>query len=350
MKILVIEDNNDVRENVEEILELANYEVVSAVDGKSGIKLAKEEIPDLILCDIMMPNIDGYGVLNILSHDPTTSHIPFVFLSAKTEPSEIRKGMNLGADDYITKPFEESDLLNAVETRINRSKLLTDLAKNSINIPYGFENFAEGIEALDNLRVDKKTRQFGKHEIIYQVEDIPRYLYQLNTGKVKIYQVNKEGREITTSLIKPGEYFAYESLMSDQPHFDSAEALEDSEVLLIPKDDFMKLLTVNRDVSAKFIEMLSNNVEEKERKLLDLAYKTVRKRVADALVELYDKYKEDTGNFSIAISRDDLASMVGTSTESAIRMLSEFKSSGLINISGSKITVIEPEKLRKAPY
>jgi CRP-like cAMP-binding protein len=97
--------------------------------------------------------------------------------------------------------------------------------------------------------------------------------------------------------------------------------------------------------------MLSNNVEEREKQLLDLAYNTVRKRVANALVRLYDKYHaEGEPDFSISISREDLASMVGTATESAIRMLSEFKSSGLIEIQGSEIKLIEVEKLRKAPY
>lgn len=346
MKILVIEDNTDVRENIEEILELANYEVFTANDGKSGIKTAKDVKPDLILCDIMMPNIDGYGVLNILSHDPATSHVPFIFLTAKTESSDIRKGMNLGADDYITKPFEESDLLNAIETRIKKAKQLEELLDKA----HSYEIFAEGIEELENLTLERKTKHFDKRDIIYRAEDAPRYLYFLVSGKVKIYQVNKEGKEITTTLLKPGDYFAYEAIMSNVNHFDSAEALEDSELTLIPTEDFIDLLTRNREVSAKFIKLLSNNVEDKERQLLDMAYKTVRKRVADALVALYDKYNDENNKFSISISRDDLASIVGTSTESAIRMLSEFKASGFIGISGSRITVLEPEKLRKAPY
>jgi DNA-binding response OmpR family regulator len=104
-KILVIEDNSEVRENLEEILELSGYEVVVAEDGKVGVDKAISEKPDLILCDVMMPRLDGFGVLNILSKRSQTADIPFIFLTAKTEKSDFRRGMNLGADDYITKPF-----------------------------------------------------------------------------------------------------------------------------------------------------------------------------------------------------------------------------------------------------
>jgi CheY-like chemotaxis protein len=116
-KILVIEDNLEMRENIAEILELANYEIVTAEDGKKGVVAAKAEKPDLIICDVMMPELDGYGVLHILGKDPITLAIPFIFLTAKSESVDVRKGMGMGADDYITKPFEEMDLLDAVEMR-----------------------------------------------------------------------------------------------------------------------------------------------------------------------------------------------------------------------------------------
>ena len=119
-KILVIEDNTEVRENIQEILELSNYEVVTAENGKRGVEKAKTEKPDLIICDIMMPELDGYGVLYMLGKTPETNGIPFIFLTAKTEKSDFRKGMNLGADDYLTKPFEEMDLLNTIERRLNK--------------------------------------------------------------------------------------------------------------------------------------------------------------------------------------------------------------------------------------
>src|SRR6187200_3409183 len=122
-KILLIEDNLEVRENTEEILILANYEVLTAANGKIGVELAQQENPDLIICDIMMPELDGYGVLHILSKKEETARIPFIFLTAKTEKTDIRKGMTMGADDYLTKPFDDTDLLNAIETRLRKSAM-----------------------------------------------------------------------------------------------------------------------------------------------------------------------------------------------------------------------------------
>src|ERR1700745_1655447 len=114
-RILLIEDNQDVRENIAEILELANYEVLQAENGKTGVELAqKHPKPDLIICDIMMPVLDGYGVIHLLSKNQETASIPFIFLTAKTERGDFRKGMEMGADDYITKPFDDIELLRAV--------------------------------------------------------------------------------------------------------------------------------------------------------------------------------------------------------------------------------------------
>ncbi len=117
-KILLIEDNNEMRENTAEILELANYSVITAVNGRSGVEKAAKELPDLIICDIMMPDLDGYGVLYLLSKNLDTAGIPFIFLTAKSEKADMRKGMSMGADDYLTKPFEEMELLNAIEARL----------------------------------------------------------------------------------------------------------------------------------------------------------------------------------------------------------------------------------------
>src|SRR5687768_3014359 len=126
-KVLLIEDNLEVRENTTEILELAGYEVITAPNGKIGVEHAQQEKPDLIICDIMMPELDGFGVLHILNKKPETSGIPFIFLTAKTEKTDIRKGMNLGADDYLTKPFDDTDLLNAIDARMRKAAMQQQL-------------------------------------------------------------------------------------------------------------------------------------------------------------------------------------------------------------------------------
>ena len=119
-KILLIEDNSNIRENTAEILELASYMVLSAENGKIGVELAIQEVPDLIICDIMMSKIDGYSVLTALREDPATATIPFIFLTAKVERDDLRLGMELGADDYITKPCTPTELLSAIATRLEK--------------------------------------------------------------------------------------------------------------------------------------------------------------------------------------------------------------------------------------
>lgn len=119
--ILIIEDNIEMRENISDILQLGNYEVLTAQNGKNGVDLARKNRPDLILCDIMMPELDGYGVLHVLSKHPETSCIPFIFLTAKAEKSDFRKGMHMGADDYIVKPFDGMELLKAIEVRLMKN-------------------------------------------------------------------------------------------------------------------------------------------------------------------------------------------------------------------------------------
>src|SRR5678815_2711377 len=122
--ILVIDDNTDIRENTSEILELAGYKTFTAENGKQGVEIAVKEKPAVIVCDIMMPELDGYGVLHLLRKNQETQNIPFIFLTAKTERSDFRKGMEMGADDYITKPFDDIELLNAVEIRLKKVEIL----------------------------------------------------------------------------------------------------------------------------------------------------------------------------------------------------------------------------------
>lgn len=123
-KILIVEDESDIRDNISILLESENYETITASNGKEGILKAKNSLPDLIICDIMMPGTDGYAVLAELSKHEKTSSIPFIFLTAKVERGDLRKGMELGADDYIFKPFNSNELLQAVRARLNKYKTI----------------------------------------------------------------------------------------------------------------------------------------------------------------------------------------------------------------------------------
>lgn len=350
-KIVLIEDNNEMRENTTEILELSNYEVFPAENGRVGIDMVKRVKPDLVICDIMMPEYDGYDVLYMLSKDRETSTIPFIFLTAKTDRADIRKGMSMGADDYLTKPYTEHELLEAIETRMTKSKRLREFYSRDEEGLLQFINEARGFEQLKNLSVDRKTRKFKKKEMIFHEGDHPTYLYFIVSGKVKAFRMNEEGKEFIIDLYNQGDFFGYMALLENAVYLESAVALEETEVALIPKSDFHILLQSNRDVSARFIKLLSNNILEKEEKLLRIAYSSVRIRVAEALMQLHDKYNtEKIKPFTISISRDDLASLVGIATETVIRTLSEFKDEKLIEAKASNITILNSEALAHLRY
>jgi len=134
-RILILEDDENVRLPLLDLLEAENYEVLSASDGRSGVDLARKEKPDLVLSDIMMPELDGYGVFEALQKDPLTAVIPFIFLTAKTDQSDIREGLGLGADDYITKPFDQEDLLDSIQTRLQKYQRISEAAVKADNHP-----------------------------------------------------------------------------------------------------------------------------------------------------------------------------------------------------------------------
>ncbi len=131
--ILVIEDEEFVRENLVDLLDAEGYQVISAANGRVGVQLARQHLPDLILCDILMPELDGYGVYRELLQDPVTATIPFIFLTAKATPSDVRAGMALGADDYLTKPFTREDLLQAITARLARREMIVRQFQNKMD-------------------------------------------------------------------------------------------------------------------------------------------------------------------------------------------------------------------------
>lgn len=345
-KIVVIEDHADMRENICEILELANYKVLAAPDGKAGVELVRKELPDLVLCDIMMPELDGYGVLYFLSKHQETASIPFIFLSAKSEKEDFRRGMLMGADDYLTKPFKEIELLDAIDARLKRSAAIRSMTVDSSNLQLFIRSHA-ALDGMNELALQARTKDLERKEQLYYEGDSPNYIYFVVAGKVRTYQVNKDDKELVTALFGPGDYFGYIELLQDVPYQEYAAALEDTKLALISKEDFFSTILSNREVAASFMSLLAKNVSDKEHDLVQMAYDTVRKRVANALVKLHDTYNaEGKPHFSMTISRDELASIVGTATESVIRILSEFKADNWIYVRGSLIEIIDIEPLR----
>lgn len=339
--VLIVEDNDDIRESTAEILALAGYEVFTAPEGKSGVDLALKSKPDIILCDIMMPNLDGYGVLFLLGKHKETADIPFIFLTAKAERADMRKAMEMGADDYLTKPFDDVELLNAIEIRL-RKRDLTGHKRSSYAMSEEDQN-----KLLNDLHLKGRVKSYKKKQSIYEEGDNPLYIYQVKSGKVRSYLFYHDGRELSTNIFTAGDYFGYEALLSHEKYSDNTEAIEDSEVCLINKDVFFELLYQNPTIAQKFIGLLSENIRGKDEQLLRLAYHSVRKRVADALVVVARKFLEDrdADECLIRISRDDLAAMAGTANETISRTLADFKDEQLLSKEGNAIRVHSIQKL-----
>jgi CRP-like cAMP-binding protein len=348
-KILIIEDNPDVRENLAEILSLSNYETLTAENGKVGVDLAQKHHPDLILCDVMMPELDGFGVLHILSKSPDTSAIPFIFLTAKTERSDIRKGMNLGADDYISKPFDDVELLEAIETRLRKSEAIQrEYARDATGMQ-AFIDEARGYANLLNLSHEQGVRILKAKEALYHEGSYPRQVYLVEKGRIKVYKTAEDGRELIVQVAAPGDFIGYMDLLNGANATTSAVALDDAEVYYIPREDFLRLMHQNHDVSARMIRMLAKDLADHEENLVRIAYHSVRKRVAEALLDLHEKFLRENDQAPISMMRQDLAQIIGTAKETLIRTLSDFREEGLIKIEDNTIRIVNFDKLRNLP-
>ena len=343
--ILVIEDNENIRENTAEILDLAGYKVYTAENGKKGVEIALKEIPSVIVCDIMMPELDGYGVLHLLKKNASTENIPFIFLTAKTERSDMRKGMEMGADDYITKPFDDIELLKAVETRLKKSAIIQNQYPSS---SHGITSFLNDIKnnGLQSLSDNYEIETYQKKQALYTQGKKPRFLFYLVNGKIKSYKTNEDGKEYICDLYNSGDFIGYNALIQEINYEDSAMALEDAEVMQISREDFLKMIHTDMNIASAFIRIMSNNMKEKEERMLNLAYSSLRKRIAKALIEIQNKFDEENTGEPISMSREDIAQYVGAATESLIRTLSDFKTEKLIEIKGTNIFIKNLDELR----
>jgi DNA-binding response OmpR family regulator len=350
-KILVIEDNQEVRENIAEIIQLSGYEVITAENGKVGAERAMSEKPDLIICDIMMPVLDGYGVLHLLNKHEQTAGTPFIFLTAKSERSDLRKGMEMGADDYITKPFDGIELLNAVESRL---KKLEYLRRTFEPDPNGVNEFIDGAQQLGHIALTSEEREvcfYPKKHLLYAEGHRPKFVYYVVSGKVKTYLINDDGKEFITHVYGSGDFFGYLAILEETNYKDNAQILDDAELMLIPRKDFLNLILCDLRISGQFIKMIAHNTVSDEENLINLAYNSLRKKVSFGLLKLLEKYKADkNGVVELDISRENMASTIGVATESLIRTLGDFKSEKLIDIQNGKVIITNEKKMRELPY
>jgi len=337
-----------VRDNLVGILQLAGYEVIVAEDGKKGIFMAKTWLPDLIICDLSLPILDGYVVLQILSSNESCSRIPFILLTARTERSDVRMGMNLGADDYITKPFDPSDLLNSIECQLRKAEHVGHPRYNEVKQMVTQEEgpVASEDDSLKALVKDRNIRKFKKKQTIYQEGNYPACLYYIVKGKVKTFVLDEDGKELITELCSEGDFLGYAALLEQVRYVETAEAIVDVELAMISHTDFEDVLLKNPNIRQQVFRLLTENIEEKEVHLLKTAYDSLRKKTADSLLTVYRKYNIiDYRNVGIKFSRSNLAALAGVAKESLARTLAEFRDERLIELRNGSIFICDMSKL-----
>ncbi|MCM4160849.1 response regulator [Antarcticibacterium flavum] len=343
-KILIIEDDEILRENTRELLELSNFNVITAINGKIGVQKALDHQPDLILCDILMPVWDGYKVLEILRAREETKLIPFLFLTAKTDMADIRFGMNLGADDYITKPFKENELVQAIQSRLEKFDLLLNPAKGKFK-----DSRAGRISTIEELKAHMRLKgevlHFRRKGIIYREEDHATNVYLLEKGIIKCCKMDSDGKELITALYKKGEFFGFYSFRETLPYGETTTALEGGKAYFIPRQHFVGIFNENPDLTLEFANLFTDALTHMREHLLETAYGSVHKKTVHTLLQFAEKMLTEKSD-TIKVARNDLASVAGISTESLIRSLAVLKREHLIEIDGRSIKFLNFQKLQ----
>lgn len=348
-KILLIEDDAILRENTAELLELSNYKVITAANGKIGVSSAAQHTPDIIVCDIMMPEMDGYGVLEALSKNKNLKNIPFIFLSAKTEREDVRRGMNMGADDYITKPFTEEELVSAVESRLAKVAILNDFKSGQMASQVSSES-GKVLPSTSDLKTCfnnfGKTFEFSQGDIIYEEGHNSNYIYYIEKGLVKCHKLDEQGKELTTSLHNTADIFGYTSFVQNMPYQETASAIRDVVLLGISKEQFKLVFDQNPNIALEFVQLLTDDLHGVSDQLLQMAYSSVKRKTAKTILIFAEKLNPKPGE-PIRISRTDLASVAGIATETLIRSISDLKKEGLIEIDGRNIKILDIKNLKE---
>jgi CRP-like cAMP-binding protein len=238
------------------------------------------------------------------------------------------------------------ELLNAVESRLNKKIKQEQFYSKSLENINGLISTASGMQELSKAIAQRKMRSIKKKQVIYYEGDAIAGIYLVLRGKVKTFKLTPDGRELMVGIYTEDQYFGIPSLLLHEPHAETAEAMEDSTICMLPKELMEELLNKYPDIGRQFIKILSNNLLDREQQLLQLAYFSVRKRLAEVLIRLY-KQEQSSDPLNIKVSRDNLAALAGMATETVSRILSDFKSENIIERKGSLIQILNLQMLQE---
>ncbi|MES1224417.1 MAG: response regulator, partial [Bacteroidota bacterium] len=328
------------------MLELEAYEVLTATNGKEGVEIAFSEVPDIIFCDIRMPDLDGYSVLYLIGKNKRTMHIPFIFLTALTERLQVKKGLGLGAAGYVKKPFTEKDLLQAMNSvtrqrtdeeaaRLCTVQDITDVMIHAelIGAPISVEGLAKKI--------------IYRHAGLFLENGQPDSVYYVVSGRVRSYLFNDNHIKFTTNLHGPGEFLGYAAILEGTVHKDNAEADEDSVLLTIPVNDFLQLINFKRSLAEQIVELLSGFDPQNVKKIMSLVYLSYRNKVVETLLEI--SYKTEPHKEQRDLEHEKLKRHInqyaGSINEYLHGILDELCADNLICIKEGNIVIHDEKKL-----
>jgi CheY-like chemotaxis protein/CRP-like cAMP-binding protein len=339
--LLVIDDQEAVRENITELLELAGHQVIEAENGFVGIRLAKEHLPDMILCDIMMPKLDGYSVAEVLGRQKETAGIPLIFLTAKSEKEDFRKGLERGAVDYITKPFESHDLLETVEMRLGKLRQAKPMNAGKS----AWDNWTMGLLSdKPCLRSGKPlhTVKFEKNDTVYLEGDQSIEAYFVKSGGIRLERLNSRGKRICSGVMRKGDYFGLAPGFQEGNYLDGAVSIESTELVRIPQSRFLSMFASEPELAIELLRQILVKNGVLGVFALSMAYGSARENTARALLHFAEEIE---GTFVVRLSRDDLANSVGMAPESISRTLAKFKIEGIIETHGRAIHLLDINSL-----
>ncbi|MBI3414200.1 MAG: hybrid sensor histidine kinase/response regulator [Verrucomicrobia bacterium] len=267
-KILIIDDSRDVREIVQDTLSLSGYKVLSAEDGKTGANLALEQLPDLILCDINMPKLDGFATLSLLRNDSATAVIPFIFLTGASDKGNFRRGMELGADDFLAKPFNAAELMAAVNTRLTKQDAVQQRTEKKLNelrgkitlaLPHELRTPLNGIMGLSSILMED-YQKMPPAEIFESAKFINQAALRLHrlTENFLIYA------QLELLYADPQRLAAFRATQTSEVSGLITEAVREKARALNRADDLNLLsqpvrLTIGQDHLRKIVEELTEN-------------------------------------------------------------------------------------------
>lgn len=374
-KILLIEKDEDVRANLSKVLELVNYKVFAVGDGQNAAALALSETPDMIICGSFLPLLEGYDLLQKIQNNPATKDTVIHFFTPSIEHHSYEANLHQKFlmpmnNQHTQNGYNPSNGFSTVyqygqylSDQVNNSQrtsepalpiIATQNEENDVHQELQITNksstfLSKGVnEIIADLLIDRDINYYKKKQIIFSEGNCSRNLYFIKKGKIKTYQTNDYGKQLVVDLYSENDFIGYVQLLENTNYTESAEALEETELLVIPRSDFNDLIKNNPEVMKFFVSLLTKSVTEKKNQMIGLAYNSLRKKVADSLLMICKKYKMDDENLNvIEISRDNLAAIAGTATESLIRTLTDFKSEKLIDIENNNIKILNKSKLER---